>query len=65
MVAAMDATAHQVPAGFEVQGYPTVLFLPANSKTNPVSYDGPRDAASMISYIRKHRTSIPSTEDEL
>lgn len=63
MVAAMDATAHQVPAGFEVQGYPTVLFLPASNKKSPVAYEGPRDAASMISYIRKHRTSIPSTDE--
>ena len=37
-VAAMDATAHDVPEGFDVSGYPTVYFQPAGGE--PVSYDG-------------------------
>jgi protein disulfide isomerase family A protein 3 len=40
-IAAMDATANTVPKGYDVQGYPTILFLPANTK-KVVSYDGER-----------------------
>ncbi|KAJ1387214.1 thioredoxin domain-containing protein, partial [Ochromonadaceae sp. CCMP2298] len=32
VLAAMDATAHTVPTMFEVQGYPTLFFVPANDK---------------------------------
>jgi hypothetical protein len=28
----MDATANNVPAGFDVAGYPTIFYLPAGSK---------------------------------
>ena len=61
-VAAMDATAHDIPDGFEVQGYPTIMFLPAGAKDSPISYDGPRDLDSMASYIRENAKSAITDE---
>mmetsp|Transcript_21354 Transcript_21354/g.27779 ORF Transcript_21354/g.27779 Transcript_21354/m.27779 type:complete len:321 (+) Transcript_21354:460-1422(+) len=51
-VAAMDATAHDIPEGFDVQGYPTILFLANGAKDKPVSYDGARELSSMVSFIK-------------
>lgn len=48
-VAAMDATANSIPDGFDVQGYPTIYFSPANGE--PMSYEGARDEASMVEFI--------------
>eukprot|EP01035_Chromulina_nebulosa_P022820 gene22820-29553_t len=36
-IAAMDATASTVPKGFDVSGYPTIYFVPANTK-KPIAY---------------------------
>jgi protein disulfide-isomerase-like protein len=55
VIAAMDATAAEVPSGFSVEGYPTLYFVPATTK-KPVSYEGDRSAAAMEEYIRKHKT---------
>ena len=54
-VAAMDATAHDPPKDFEVQGYPTIYFVP---KGKPVSYDGGRDLDSMVEYIKGNAVTI-------
>jgi len=65
VLAAMDATAHTVPKGFNVEGYPTLFFVPANDKANPVPYEGGRDANSMIQYLFKHRTTQLDKESPL
>lgn len=58
-IAAMDATANEVPKGYNVEGYPTVLFIPASTKKQQ-SYDGPRDAKGIVEFINKHRTTTKS-----
>jgi hypothetical protein len=57
----MDATAHTPPAGYDVQGYPTVMFVPANTK-KAVPYEDERDAASIIDFINKHRATAAGEE---
>mmetsp|Transcript_15034 Transcript_15034/g.20614 ORF Transcript_15034/g.20614 Transcript_15034/m.20614 type:complete len:415 (+) Transcript_15034:310-1554(+) len=57
-IAAMDATANTVPKGFDVSGYPTLYFVPADTK-KPKLYDGGRDMSSFIAYIKSHRTTSP------
>lgn len=52
-IAAMDATANTVPPAYKVEGYPTILFLPAKTK-KAVSYDGARDPDSMAQWIQEH-----------
>ena len=34
----MDATANDVPPAFEVRGFPTLFFLPKDSKDKPQQY---------------------------
>lgn len=63
-IAAMDATAHDVPKGYNVEGYPTLMFLPANNKKRPQPYDGPRDARGIVDYINKNRVT-PGPDSEL
>jgi hypothetical protein len=49
-VAAMDATANDVPEGYEVSGYPTIFFKKAGAKAEP--YDGGRDLDTMVTFIK-------------
>jgi len=52
----MDATANDVPAPFEVHGFPTLYWVPKNYKSSPKKYEGGRDLNDFISYISKHAT---------
>jgi len=53
----MDATANDVPASFEVRGFPTLYWLSKNSKDSHVRYEGGREADDFIKYIAKHATN--------
>ncbi|XP_075216151.1 disulfide-isomerase A3 [Lycorma delicatula] len=53
----MDATSNDVPAPFEVRGYPTLYWAPKDSKSSPVRYEGGRELDDFIKYIAKHATS--------
>lgn len=57
VIAKMDATANDVPPGFDVRGFPTLFWLPKGKHDNPVRYDGGRELNDFISYISKHATS--------
>ena len=52
----MDATAYNVPSGFDVQGYPTLIYIPANTKKQE-SYEGGRDEESIVSFLKSRRTT--------
>ncbi|XP_065165106.1 protein disulfide-isomerase A3 [Atheta coriaria] len=52
----MDATANDVPAPFEVRGFPTLYWAPRDSKSAPVKYEGGREADDFLAYIAKHAT---------
>merc|ERR1711983_306820 len=51
----MDATANDVPPQFDVKGFPTLFWLPKDSK-NPTSYNGGREKDDFIKYIAEHAT---------
>ncbi|XP_055389604.1 protein disulfide-isomerase A3 [Condylostylus longicornis] len=53
----MDATANDVPPQFEVSGFPTLFWLPKDSKDSPVSYRGGREVDDFIKFIAKHATN--------
>uniref|UniRef100_A0A1D1ZAU0 Protein disulfide-isomerase n=1 Tax=Anthurium amnicola TaxID=1678845 RepID=A0A1D1ZAU0_9ARAE len=66
IIAKMDATANDVPSGFEVQGYPTLYFKSASGKV--VEYDGGRTKEDFIEFIQKNRDPLveaESVKDEL
>ncbi|KAM0839355.1 hypothetical protein ACQ4PT_060368 [Festuca glaucescens] len=48
-----DATVNDVPAEFDVQGYPTLYFVTPSGKM--VSYDGGRIADEIVDYIKKNK----------
>ncbi|XP_017782857.1 PREDICTED: protein disulfide-isomerase A3 [Nicrophorus vespilloides] len=52
----MDATANDVPPTFDVRGFPTLFWVPKNSKDAPVRYEGGREADDFLKYIAKHAT---------
>ena len=62
-IAAMDATANNPPDPYDVSGYPSLFFSPANDKANPITYDGPRELDDMVTFIKEH-ASVP-IKDEL
>ncbi|XP_020288215.1 protein disulfide-isomerase A3 [Pseudomyrmex gracilis] len=53
----MDATANDVPAPYEVRGFPTLYWAPKDAKDNPVKYEGGRELEDFIKYIAKHATN--------
>lgn len=52
-----DATANDVPAPYEVRGFPTLFWVPKDAKDNPVKYEGDRNLEDFIKYIAKHATN--------
>jgi protein disulfide-isomerase-like protein len=62
-IAAMDATAHDPPASYDVAGYPTIFFVKGDAAKTPVSYDGGRDLGSMVEYIKANAAT--KIKDEL
>ncbi|XP_076636047.1 disulfide-isomerase A3 [Colletes latitarsis] len=52
-----DATANDVPAPYEVKGFPTLFWAPKDSKDKPVKYEGGRQLDDFIKYIAKHATN--------
>ncbi|CAF1189785.1 unnamed protein product [Rotaria magnacalcarata] len=52
ILAQMDATANDIPQGFEVTGYPTIFIVPTNNK--PVKYEGNRDIDDLVNFINKN-----------
>eukprot|EP00903_Cladosiphon_okamuranus_P009866 g9373.t1 len=65
VVAKMDADTHTPPAEFELESYPTLMFLKAGDKSNPIPYNGPRDKKSMVDFIRENATPQPEAVAEL
>jgi len=52
----MDATANDVPQGYDVRGFPTLFWLPKDTKI-PVSYEGGRELPDFIKYIAEKATT--------
>jgi len=56
VIAKMDATANDVPKPFDVRGFPTLYFVPKNSKKSPKTYQGDREVKDFIKYIAREAT---------
>jgi len=61
VVGKMDATANDVPSQFEVQGFPTIYWVPKGKLNAPVKYQGGRETKDLVDYVKKHG----SVKDEL
>ena len=51
----MDATANDVPSGYDVRGFPTLFWLPKDTK-KPVAYNGGREVDDFIKFIAEKAT---------
>lgn len=52
----MDATANDVPAPYDVRGFPTIFFAKKNQKNSPKKYEGGREVEDFIKYLAKEST---------
>lgn len=62
VIAKMDATANDSPPEYQVQGFPTIYWSPIGHKGSPRKYEGGREVADFIDFIKKEATnpvSIP------
>jgi protein disulfide isomerase len=60
VIAKMDATANKVPSKFAVQGFPTIIFVPADKggkASAPIPYKGDRTLEAFTSWIELNRVS--------
>merc|ERR1712203_1265138 len=61
----MDGTSNDIPYMFPpLKGYPSVFFLSAYEKFDPIQYQGDRSYKSVKDWINRH-SSIFLTEEEL
>lgn len=51
-----DASANDLPSGFDVRGYPTLYWLPKDSKDKPQSYSGNRNLDDFVKFIAQRAT---------
>lgn len=63
VIAKMDATANDVPATYDVKGFPTLYFAPKGSKSSPKSYDGGREVDDFIKYLARESTDGIKVDD--
>ena len=55
IVAKMDATANEVDVpGLAVKGFPTIFWLRGDKKSSPVKYEGGRELADLVKYVKEN-----------
>uniref|UniRef100_A0A672F955 Protein disulfide-isomerase n=1 Tax=Salarias fasciatus TaxID=181472 RepID=A0A672F955_SALFA len=64
VIAKMDATANDVPSPYEVSGFPTIYFSPAGRKMNPKRYEGGREVADFVSYLKREASNPLVMQEE-
>lgn len=47
----MDATANDVPSAYDVRGFPTLFWLPKDSKDSPVRYDVSKFIEKSLNFV--------------
>lgn len=52
-----DGTNNEVPVMFQLQGYPTLYWLPKDAKDNPIMYVEGKTLNEFIKYIAEHASS--------
>mmetsp|Transcript_15191 Transcript_15191/g.22794 ORF Transcript_15191/g.22794 Transcript_15191/m.22794 type:complete len:560 (-) Transcript_15191:128-1807(-) len=60
IIASLDATKNEVllpGKGLAIQGFPTLVFFPADLRKDHLVYTGERDYTSIIAFIQKHATN--------
>eukprot|EP01100_Stratorugosa_tubuloviscum_P004125 TRINITY_DN201_c0_g3_i1.p1 TRINITY_DN201_c0_g3~~TRINITY_DN201_c0_g3_i1.p1 ORF type:complete len:494 (+),score=274.90 TRINITY_DN201_c0_g3_i1:78-1559(+) len=63
VIAKIDATANGYSSNVEVQGYPTILFFPANNKDTPITFSGDRTVDGFIKFLKENAAISFNLED--
>ena len=58
VLAKMDATAHDPPAGYEVSGYPTLYFVKAGEGSKPTLYEGERETDAIVTFMKENAATL-------
>jgi protein disulfide isomerase family A protein 3 len=53
----MDATANDVPAGYDVRGFPTLFWVPGDTK-KVTPYNGGRELADFVKFIDANKSKV-------
>jgi protein disulfide-isomerase-like protein len=61
VVAKFDATANDVPGGFDVRGFPTIYYQAADGTTE--QYQGGREVNDFVQYLRSKNAISDSDAD--
>jgi len=64
VIAKMDATANALPDEIEIQGFPTLIFFPADNKQG-VPYNDDRDLDSLKEFVIEHASRPISNKEDL
>merc|ERR1719236_255952 len=51
----MDATANDVPSGYDVRGFPTLFWVPSDTK-KPTPYNGGRELDDFVKFIDANKS---------
>nr|CAB3264749.1 protein disulfide-isomerase A3 [Phallusia mammillata] len=62
VIAKMDATANDQPKQFAVSGFPTIYWAPKDNKQNPEKYQGGREVADFLKFLKSKSSSKIKTE---
>ncbi|KAG8181822.1 hypothetical protein JTE90_001476 [Oedothorax gibbosus] len=61
-IAKIDATANDYPSEFKVNGFPTILYVPASDKSNIKTFNGERSLKELTKYVNEQ---LSNPKDEL
>lgn len=68
VITKMDASANDVPEGYDVQGFPTIYFSQAGKKDQPKLYEGAREVKDFVNFLKKeasHALVVSGVREEL
>lgn len=66
VIAKMDATANDVPSGFNVEGFPTIYFAAKGENKTPKKYDGGREVDDFVKFLEENSEVLKGKgKDEL
>lgn len=62
VISKIDATANYINPSLGIKGFPTVMLFKAGEKSNPIQYDGARNARALISWIQNNSSMFKSED---
>lgn len=64
VVAKFDATANDLPAQFDMKGFPAIFYVKADDKFNPIKFEGDRSLDKLKEFVNEQRAPT-AVKDEL